>query len=124
MADLPLSLEALPRALGLGLLLLLRIAPITVLLALLAFPARAAFIAATLGTVVCLCLWPIATVGAPALPAGSIAMATLALRELLCGVVLGLAIAGPVLALRWAGAIADRLLNADDAQVPGAPRAR
>jgi len=101
-------------------LLWLRLAPMTVVLPVLGLPSRPVVASGALSLTVALCLWPVALLSSSALPDGALPLLPLALRELLIGGVLALALAGPLLSLRWAGALADRLLDPDSGQAPAA----
>ena len=102
-------------------LLWLRLSPMTLALPLLGLPSRPVVASAALSVAVTLSLWPIAWVSSTATADAPASLLALALREVLIGAVLALAMAAPLLSLRWAGALADRLLSPDDGQAPGAP---
>lgn len=113
----------LSQAAGVLWLLWLRMAPMTILVPVLSLPSRPMVASAALSIAVTISLWPIAMLSSPTLPDGALAMFPLALREGLIGTVLALALAGPLLAIGWAGTLADRLLDADAAQAPALPTA-
>lgn len=120
MADAALGWSAaqLQSALSVFGLLWLRIAPMTVLVPVLGLPSRPVGASAALSIAVTLCLWPVAMLTTQGLPEHATALLPLAMREVLIGLVLALALGAPLLALRWAGALADRLLDPDGGAAP------
>jgi len=66
-------------------------------------------LAPALTLVLALCLWPVVAARPPELPLSLLALAALALRELLIGSVYALALALPLRAFEWSGALSGRL---------------
>lgn len=96
--------DALAAWLTCALLLALRLGPLVLIAPWLAagYAPRLMQVAITAGLVVC--MLPVAvTPAALALPSDLLSLALLGMRELLVGLVLGVSLAVPVLAVRWAG---------------------
>jgi len=94
---------ALPTALGAALLLALRFAPLVLLAPWLAAGYAPRLVQLAITACLVVCMLPSALAAQPALPNSAALVALLAVRELLIGLVLGVALAAPVLAVRWGG---------------------
>jgi type III secretory pathway component EscT len=68
--------------------------------------------------VLALCLYPSAAAAAPVLPSGLLALSVLSLREALIGLVYAFALALPLVALTWSGALAGRLSGVAGIEAP------
>lgn len=95
--------DALATWLGAGLLLALRLAPLVLLAPWLAAGYAPRLVQLAITACLVVCLLPSALAAPLALPDSSLAITLLATRELLIGLVLGVALAVPVLAVRWGG---------------------
>ncbi len=110
--------QALARELALGVLLLARLAPLCWLAPWLAVRRAPAPLALAVTLVLALCLWPVASAGAPALPLALSSLLALSLREALLGTVYALALALPLLALEWAGRLYGRFSGTPGSEHP------
>lgn len=100
------------RRLGLGLLVALRLAPLTVLAPWIALKQSPAVLRAVLLLALTVALTPIAEANAPPLPDTSVAFLLAALREIVVGTTLAIASAIPLLALDQSGRLIDALRGA------------
>lgn len=112
---------AITRALGVGMLLAARLAPVTVLAPWLAMRATPVVVRTAITLALTVALAPIALPAAPALPAGAAAMTLLVAREALLGAVFAIASALPLYALDWAGQLVDTWRGASLAEVLAPP---
>jgi type III secretory pathway component EscT len=101
----PASLQSLAQSLAVFLLLCARLFPIAWLVPWASVRAAPAFLPALVTVVLATCLWPVASAVAPLLPSSVLALAALAVREVLLGLVYAVSLALPMYALQWSGAL-------------------
>lgn len=99
-------------------LLALRLAPLVLIAPWLAAGSAPRLVQLAITVCLVICMLPVAvTPDALTLPSGALSLVLLGLRELLVGLVLGVSLAVPVLAVRWAGElIGIRFSMADDTE--------
>jgi len=110
--------DALATTLGAAVLLALRLAPLVLIAPWLAAGYAPRLVQLAITACLVVCLLPIALAAPLDLPDSTALLALMAARELLMGVVLGLALAVPVLAVRWGGELIGLGLASPDEHDP------
>jgi type III secretory pathway component EscT len=110
--------EALASWLGSALLLALRLAPLVLLAPWLAAGYAPRLVQLAITACLVVCLMPSVLAAPLALPDGPLLLALLAVRELLIGLVLAVALAVPVLAARWGGELIGLSIAGPDQDAP------
>jgi type III secretory pathway component EscT len=98
---------AVERALAVGLLVAVRIAPLAIIAPWVALRATPTVVRGAVTVVIAVALTPIALHHAPAPPPGAPALLAAALRELVVGLTFAIAVALPFFAVGWAGQLTD-----------------
>ncbi|MDD9932486.1 MAG: flagellar biosynthetic protein FliR [Myxococcales bacterium] len=106
----------LSQPLAVLMLLVARMVPLAALVPWLAPREGVPLVGLALAVVLATALWPTALAGAPVLPTSALTLAALAVREVLIGAVYAVALALPLLALRWAGGFIDRARGAPESE--------
>lgn len=100
--------ESIAQSAALFFLLCARMAPLAWLVPWLCVPSAPPLLPVAITAVLGVLLWPIATAAAPVLPLSLVTLAAFALREALIGFVYAFALALPIYAVQWSGALAGR----------------
>lgn len=109
---------SLAQALAAGFLLVCRLLPVAWLAPFALVAGAPASLALSLCALLAICVWPAALAHAPLLPTALPSLLALSLRELLLGSVYALALALPLRALEWGGALQGRFSGLPGAEQP------